>query len=70
MRLSRVRLAVAAVFVLFALAVTWPGALLVAEPGPLVFGLPRALAWYILWILIGLAALLVLDHFESRAGDD
>jgi hypothetical protein len=69
MRLTRVRLAVICVFALFALAVMWPGALLVADGGPLVFGLPRSLAWYIFWILVSLAALVVLDYFESRSGD-
>ena len=69
MRRRGIRLAVVGVFLLFALAVMWPGALLVAGGGPLVFGLPRSLAWYIFWILVSLAALVVLDHFENRSGD-
>jgi hypothetical protein len=62
-----IRLGVIAFFVVYALASTWPGALLVADGGPLVLGLPRSLVWAILWILLGLAALVLLDHFEGRA---
>jgi hypothetical protein len=28
------------------------------------------MAWAILWILLGFAALLLLDHLESRGGED
>ncbi len=45
-------------------------ALLVAEGGPLVLGLPRPMAWTILWILLGFAALLLLYYCESRGEQD
>lgn len=66
MRIRVMRWSVVAFFLAYALAATWPGALLVADGGPLVLGLPRSLAWAILWILLGLAALALLDHFEAR----
>jgi hypothetical protein len=70
MRLPRLRRAVVLFFLLYAAAATWPVALLVAEGGPLALGLPRPMAWAILWILLGFAALLLLDHLESRGGED
>jgi hypothetical protein len=70
MRLPRLRRAVVVFFLVYAVAATWPVALLVAEGGPLVLGLPRPMAWAILWILLGFAALLLLDHFERRGEED
>ncbi len=54
------------VFLIYLLAVTWPVATLFRSPEPLVFGLPSSMAWPVAWILIGLIALLVLDHFENK----
>ncbi len=53
-------------YLLYVLAITWPGATLFRSPEPLVFGLPSSMAWPVAWILIGLVTLLVLDHFENR----
>ena len=54
------------VFLLNALAVTWPVASLFRSPQPLILGLPLSMAWPIFWILIGLIMLIVLDYFENR----
>ena len=70
MRLPRLRRAVVGFFLLYAAAATWPVALLVAEGGPLVLGLPRPMAWAILWIVLGFGALAALEHCENRAGKD
>jgi len=70
MRLPGVRRVVVAFFLVYAAAATWPVALLVAEGGPLVFGLPRPMVWAILWILLGFAALVLLDYLESRGAED
>lgn len=70
MRLPRLRRAVVLFFLVYAAAATWPVALLVAAGGPLVLGLPRPMAWAILWILLGFAALVLLDYFESRGEAD
>jgi hypothetical protein len=66
----RLRRLVVLFFLAYALAATWPVALLVAEGGPLVLGLPRPMAWTILWILLGFAALLLLYYCESRGEQD
>lgn len=57
-------------FLAYAVAVTWPVATLVAAGGPLAFGLPRPLAWAILWILLGFGALLLLELAERREEGD
>ncbi len=53
-------------FLVYLLAVTWPGATLFRSAEPLVFGLPLSMAWPTAWILIGWVTLLVLDYFENR----
>jgi hypothetical protein len=67
---SLIRRLAAGLFLIYLLAVTWPGATLFRLPEPLVFGLPASLAWPVAWILIGWAMLLVLDYFENRGGGD
>lgn len=54
-------------FLVYLLAVTWPGATLFRSAEPLVFGLPLSMAWPTAWILIGWVTLLVLDYFENRS---
>ncbi len=58
---------VIAFFVLYLVAVTWPLAMWVSDPLPLIFGLPLPLAWSILWIVLGFVVLLVLDWFTERS---
>lgn len=67
---SRLRRLAVVFFLVYAAATTWPVATLVADGGPLVFGLPRPLAWAILWILLGFGALLLLEFAERREEGD
>ena len=58
----------------FAAAVVWPGVALANRYRPTVAGLPFTVAWVALWILIGLAVLLAVDHAlyakPPRSGTD
>lgn len=63
---TRVRRFAVVFFLVYAAATIWPVATLVADGGPLVFGLPRSLAWAILWILLGFGVLLLLEFAERR----
>lgn len=56
-----------AFFVLYLLAVTWPGAVPFSSAEPFVLGVPFSLFWPIVWIVLGFIVLLVLDHFEERS---
>ncbi len=67
MAIRWVRRAVFAFFLLYTLAVTWPGALPFRGAEPFVLGLPFSLAWAVLWILLGGSALLVLHLAEGQA---
>jgi hypothetical protein len=62
-----VRAGVAGFFVLYLLAVIWPGALLFRKAEPFIAGVPYALFWPALWIILGGVALAILDRAESRA---
>ncbi|MGH7444437.1 MAG: hypothetical protein ACREKM_06155 [Longimicrobiales bacterium] len=53
-------------FALYALAVTWPGALQFADARPFVLGLPFNFFWIILWIVIGGIALAALELSRPR----
>lgn len=58
---------VIAFFVLYLVAVTWPLAMWVSDPLPLILGLPLPLAWSILWIVLSFVVLIVLDWFKERS---
>ena len=58
------------VFLLYALAITWPVASLFKDSTPLVLGFPLSMVWPVAWIVVGLVMLLVLDHFESKSQDE
>ncbi len=66
MSLRTVRLGALAYFLLYLLAVIWPGALLFRGAEPLILGLPNSLFWPILFILGGWLALHLLDRAEER----
>jgi hypothetical protein len=53
-------------FVLFAVAVTWPGMVPFNRVEPLILGLPFSMAWIALWVLLSFFVLLLLDRVESR----
>jgi hypothetical protein len=62
-----IRTGVSAFFVLYLLAVIWPGALLFRHAEPLILGVPNSLFWPALWIILGGVALAILDWAETRA---
>jgi hypothetical protein len=66
MEIRWVRRGVFAFFLLYAAAVTWPGALLFREAEPFLLGLPLSMAWPALWILLGGLALWTLHRTEER----
>ncbi|MEX0979479.1 MAG: hypothetical protein WDZ89_00195 [Gemmatimonadota bacterium] len=70
MKTSPVRIAVFAFFILYALAVTWPGAVPFNRARPFILGLPFSMAWAVLWIVLGCVALWILDGSEARARGD
>jgi hypothetical protein len=57
-------------FVLFLLAVTWPGYVFFNRISPSIGGLPLSFAWPALWIVMGFFVLILLDRSESRAEDN
>jgi hypothetical protein len=62
-----IRAAVAAFFLLYLAAVTWPVGSWFADPLPFVLGLPFSFFWPALWIVLGGVALALLDGAEERA---
>lgn len=64
-----IRWAAALFFVLYTLAVTWPGALPANRIRPLVLGLPLSMAWVGGWLALSFVVLLLLDRSET-AGED
>jgi hypothetical protein len=69
-RLTRIGTAV--FFILFVLAVTWPGMVPFNRIEPLVLGLPFSMFWIALWVFCSFLVLVVVDRVESRAreGDE
>jgi hypothetical protein len=65
-----VRGAAAAFFLLFLLAVTWPGMLPFNRIEPLVLGLPFSMVWIALWVLASFFVLVLVDRIESRGRGD
>ena len=63
-RSIRLRWAAAVYLVAFALAVTWPGALLINRVHPLILGLPFNMVWILLWVLGGGVILYLVDRVE------
>ncbi|MBT8396432.1 MAG: DUF3311 domain-containing protein [Gemmatimonadetes bacterium] len=57
-------------FVLFVLAVTWPGMIPFNRIYPLVFGLPFSMFWIALWVFASFLVLLLVDRTEGRAREE
>ena len=55
-------------FLLFLLAVTWPGMTLGNRILPLVLGLPFSMVWIASWVVLSFLVLIVLDWEEGKAG--
>jgi hypothetical protein len=61
-----IRRGAALFFVLFALAVTWPGMLPFNRIHPMVLGLPFSMFWIALWVFMSFLVLLIVDRVEGR----
>lgn len=57
-------------FILFLVAVTWPGMIPANRIRPLVFGLPFSMVWIAAWVLISFFVLLLLDWDEGKRRED
>ncbi len=66
MTLSNMRRLTIAFFVVYLVALTFPGYLPFSEPRPFVLGLPLSFAWVILWVILGWAVLAALYFVERR----
>lgn len=70
MRVSTARALTVAFFLLYAVAVTWPGAVPFNRVRPLVLGLPFSMAWVAAWVAAGGVVLWLLDRVEARERED
>ena len=61
-----VRRGAAVFFILFVLAVTWPGMLPFNRVHPLILGLPFSMFWIALWVFCSFLVLLFVDRVEGR----
>lgn len=57
-------------FLLFVLAVTWPGMTLGNQVFPLVLGLPFSMVWIAFWVVLSFLVLVLLDWAEGRGRED
>lgn len=67
MRIRWVRRGAAAFFLLFTVAVTWPGMLPFNRIRPWILGLPFSMAWLALWVVLSFLVLLAVDRAEERS---
>lgn len=54
-------------FLLFVVAVTWPGMVPFNRIRPLVLGLPFSMVWIALWVCLSFFVLLLVDLVEGRS---
>lgn len=57
-------------FVLFVLAVTWPGMVPFNRIHPLILGLPFSMFWIALWVFCSFLVFLLVDRVEGRAREE
>ena len=65
-----VRRGTALFFVLFVLAVTWPGMVPFNRIRPLVLGLPFSMFWIAAWVALSFLVLVWVDRAEEVEGDE
>ncbi len=53
-------------FLIYLVALTYPGYVLFRSPDPRILGFPLSFAWAILWVLLGWAMLTIL-YFTERS---
>lgn len=63
----RARRSAIAFFILYAVAVTFPGVVPFRGPRPFILGVPLALAWTAAWVVASLFVLVHLDRAYSAA---
>ncbi len=66
MTIRWLRLGTTLFFVLFVLAVTWPGMILFNRVFPLVLGLPFNMVWIASWVLASFFVILALPFRDGR----
>jgi hypothetical protein len=54
-------------FLLFVIAVTWPGMVPFNRIEPLILGLPFSMAWIAGWVLLSFFVLVLVDQVEEGA---
>ncbi len=57
-------------FVVYLIALTYPGYLPFRHPTPMILGLPLSLVWVILWVLLGWGMLTLLYLVDRRSGKE
>ena len=67
MRIRWARRGAAAFFLLFTVAVTWPGMLPFNRIRPWILGLPFSMAWIALWVVLSFLVLVGVDRAEERS---
>lgn len=55
-------------FLLFVVAVTWPGMTAFNRVQPLILGLPFSMAWIALWVVLSFLMLLLVNLAEGGTG--
>jgi hypothetical protein len=61
-----IRRGAAAFFLLYTVAVTWPGMLPFNRIQPWILGLPFSMAWPAIWLALSFLVLLWVDRVEER----
>ena len=69
MNIRLARWGAALFFVLFVLAVTWPGMIPFNRIHPMVLGLPFSMFWIALWVFASFLVLVLVDRVEDRSRD-
>jgi hypothetical protein len=57
-------------FLLFVLAVTWPGMVLFNRVRPLILGIPFSMAWIALWVAASFLVLLAVEWTEEEEEEE
>jgi hypothetical protein len=66
MKIQTVRRGAGLFFILFVLAVTWPGMVPFNRIDPLILGLPFSMFWIALWVFLSFLVLLLVHGRERR----
>lgn len=54
-------------FILFTVAVTWPGMVPFNRIQPWILGLPFSMAWIALWVVLSFLVLFAVDRVEEKS---